>query len=129
MHGSRLLWAGFIRMALLHHVTWSINSVCHLWGTPAVRHQDRSTNVAALALVSFGESWHNFHHAAPASARHGVLPHQDDLSARLISFFERAGWATKVRWPNPAQIVALLQPGSEEAGLPSEHPDLESLAP
>jgi len=124
-----LLWAGFIRMALLHHVTWSINSVCHLWGRRPFVTSDRSTNVAALALVSFGESWHNFHHAAPASARHGVLPHQVDVSARLISLFERAGWATKVRWPNPAQIVALLQPGPKEAGLPSEHPDLESLAP
>jgi stearoyl-CoA desaturase (delta-9 desaturase) len=101
------LWAGLIRMALLHHVTWSINSVCHLWGKRPFTTGDHSANVASLALVSFGESWHNFHHAAPASARHGVLAHQVDLAANLIRFFEKAGWATKVRWPTPAQIETL----------------------
>jgi stearoyl-CoA desaturase (Delta-9 desaturase) len=112
---SALLWAGLVRMAVLHHVTWSINSVCHLWGRRPFVTADRSTNVSALALLSFGESWHNFHHAAPSSARHGVLPHEHDLSAWLISRFERFGWATKVRWPNPAQIVTLMQPGPTEA--------------
>ena len=68
---------------------------------------DHSANVASLALVSFGESWHNFHHAAPASARHGALAHQVDLSAGLIRLFERAGWVTKVRWPTAAQIETL----------------------
>jgi stearoyl-CoA desaturase (delta-9 desaturase) len=115
-----LVWAGLLRMALLHHVTWSVNSVCHLWGARPFVTSDRSTNFAPLALASFGESWHNFHHAAPSSARHGVLPHQHDLSARVISWFERAGWATKVRWPNPVQIVALLQPGPEEARIAAE---------
>jgi stearoyl-CoA desaturase (delta-9 desaturase) len=109
-----LLWAGLVRMALLHHVTWSINSVCHLWGRRPFATHDLSTNVGVLSLLSFGESFHNFHHASPSSARHGVLPHQHDVSARLISFFERMGWATKVRWPNPVQIVALLQPGPVE---------------
>lgn len=114
---SALFWAGVVRMAVLHHVTWSINSVCHLWGRRPFVTSDRSTNVSALALLSFGESWHNFHHAAPSSARHGVLPHEHDLSAWLISRFERLGWATKVRWPNPAQIVTLMQPGPTEALL------------
>ena len=63
-----LIWAGLVRMALLHHVTWSINSVCHLWGKRPFVTSDGSTNVGSLALVSFGESWHNFHHSAPASA-------------------------------------------------------------
>jgi stearoyl-CoA desaturase (delta-9 desaturase) len=112
---SALLWAGLVRMALLHHVTWSINSVCHLWGRRPFVTADQSSNVSALALLSFGESWHNFHHASPSSARHGVLPHQHDLSARLIALFERLGWATKVRWPNPAHIVTLMQPGPVEA--------------
>lgn len=111
---SALLWAGLVRMAVLHHITWSINSVCHLWGRRPFATDDRSTNVGVLSLISFGESFHNFHHASPSSARHGVLPHQHDLSARLISFFERIGWATKVRWPNPAQVVALMQSGSVE---------------
>ncbi|HXC76495.1 MAG TPA: acyl-CoA desaturase [Candidatus Acidoferrum sp.] len=111
---SAFLWAGLVRMAVLHHVTWSINSVCHLWGRRPFATHDHSTNVGVLGLLSFGESFHNFHHASPSSARHGVLPHQHDLSARLISFFEGMGWATKVRWPNPVQIVALLQPGPVE---------------
>jgi stearoyl-CoA desaturase (delta-9 desaturase) len=115
---TALLWAGLVRMAVLHHVTWSINSVCHLWGRRPFTTSDRSTNVASLALVSFGESWHNFHHAAPSSARHGALRHQFDPSARVISWFERAGWATKVRWPSAAQIAALAKTG------PGEHPEL-----
>ncbi len=105
---AMFVWAGLVRMAVLHHVTWSINSVCHLWGRRPFSTSDHSTNVAALALVSFGESWHNFHHAAPASARHGVLPHQVDLSAAVIKLFERAGWATKVRWPSPASVTTAL---------------------
>jgi len=104
------VWAGLVRMLVLHHVTWSINSVCHLWGRRPFVTGDRSTNVAALAVISFGESWHNFHHAAPASARHGALPHQVDPSARLIRLFEMAGWATKVRWPTPAQVATLAAP-------------------
>jgi stearoyl-CoA desaturase (delta-9 desaturase) len=102
-----LVWAGLVRMTLLHHVTWSINSVCHLWGRTPFTTKDHSTNVAALSVVSLGENWHNFHHSAPASARHGVLARQLDPSARLIRFFEQLGWATKVRWPTAAQLAAL----------------------
>ena len=94
------------RMALLHHVTWSVNSVCHMFGNSPRRKTDHSTNFAPLALVSFGESWHNFHHAHPASARHGALPHQIDVSAALIRVFERLGLATDVRWPTSAQVAA-----------------------
>jgi stearoyl-CoA desaturase (Delta-9 desaturase) len=104
---AAFFWAGLVRMALLHHVTWSINSVCHLWGRRPFATSDSSGNVAPLALVSFGESWHNFHHSAPASARHGVLHHQMDPAARLIRLFEVAGWATKVRWPSSSQIANL----------------------
>jgi stearoyl-CoA desaturase (delta-9 desaturase) len=111
-----LLWAGLVRMALLHHVTWSINSICHLWGQRPFVTNDSSSNVACLALVSMGESWHNFHHCAPASARHGVLRHQMDPAARLIRFFEMAGWATKVRWPSTAQIAGAASDSSEVAG-------------
>jgi len=105
---TALLWAGLARMMFLHHVTWSVNSICHMFGKQPATTRDRSTNYAPLALLSFGESWHNFHHAHPASARHGALPHQIDVSATLIRMFERAGWATHVRWPTTAQ-VALAQ--------------------
>jgi stearoyl-CoA desaturase (delta-9 desaturase) len=114
-------------MALLHHVTWSINSVCHLWGRRPFVTSDRSTNVAALSVVSFGESWHNFHHSSPASARHGALPGQVDPAARLIRLFELAGLATKVRWPTSVQIASLAvkSPSLESKLLeePSKPPD------
>lgn len=93
------VWAGIIRMALLHHVTWSISSICHMVGRRPYTTKDFSANVAAVSILSVGESWHNSHHAHPASARHGMDPHQVDSSAALIRLFERAGWATKVRWP------------------------------
>jgi stearoyl-CoA desaturase (delta-9 desaturase) len=95
---SALVWAGALRMAALHHVTWSVNSLCHVFGKRPFATKDRSTNLAALALVSLGDSWHNFHHAHPGAARHGALRHQIDPSAALIRVFERSGWATKVRW-------------------------------
>jgi stearoyl-CoA desaturase (Delta-9 desaturase) len=102
---TALLWAGLVRMMLLHHVTWSVNSICHMFGRQPATTDDHSTNFAPLALVSFGESWHNFHHAYPASARHGAFPHQIDLAAVMIRAFERLGWATQVRWPTPAQLA------------------------
>lgn len=106
---TTLLWAGAVRMMLLHHTTWSINSICHTFGARPFRTKDQSRNVSVLGLVSMGESFHNFHHAYPQSARHGVLPHQLDTSALLIRGFERAGWAREVRWPQADRIAALRQ--------------------
>jgi stearoyl-CoA desaturase (delta-9 desaturase) len=105
---TALLWAGGVRIFVQHHVTWSINSICHTIGKRPMRTNDRSGNVAALAVASMGESWHNGHHALPRSARHGLLPHQWDSSARLISWFEHVGWATDVVWPTRKQILASL---------------------
>ncbi|MFF5438253.1 acyl-CoA desaturase [Streptomyces achromogenes] len=97
---TALFWAGLVRICLVHHVTWSINSICHATGSRPFRSRDRSGNVWWLAPLSFGESWHNLHHADPTSARHGVLAGQLDASARLIRWFERLGWAYDVRWPD-----------------------------
>ncbi len=94
-----LLWGGLVRVLLLQHVTWSINSICHVFGRQPFRTKDQSRNVPILALVSFGESWHNAHHAFPALARHGVDPRQLDLSASMIAFFEHMSWVSEVRWP------------------------------
>jgi stearoyl-CoA desaturase (delta-9 desaturase) len=82
---SAFFWAGLVRVALLHHVTWSINSVCHVMGNrPFVSPgRDRATNFWPLAILSAGESWHNLHHADPTCARHGVLRGQIDISARV----------------------------------------------
>jgi stearoyl-CoA desaturase (Delta-9 desaturase) len=94
---TALIWAGGVRIFVLHHTTWSVNSLCHMFGRRPFAVRDRSTNVFLLSALTFGESWHNNHHAFPRSARHGLLPHQWDSSARLIRTFERAGWATDVR--------------------------------
>jgi stearoyl-CoA desaturase (Delta-9 desaturase) len=103
-----LLWAGLVRVTVLQHVTWSVNSLCHVFGSrPFVtRRHDRATNLWPLALVSFGESWHNMHHSDPACARHGAEPGQIDLSAAMIRVFERLGWATMVHWPDPDRLAA-----------------------
>ncbi|MGN9774401.1 acyl-CoA desaturase [Micromonospora sp. H33] len=107
---TAFFWGGLVRIALLHHVTWSINSVCHVYGERpfAMRQGDRAANFWPLAILSFGESWHNLHHADPTSARHGVLPGQVDISARVIWLFEKLGAARDVRWPKPERIAAKL---------------------
>lgn len=105
---TALLWAGGVRIFVQHHVTWSVNSLCHAVGKRPFATRDRSTNFAALAVPTFGESWHNAHHAFPRSARHGLLPSQSDPSAWLIQWFERLGWATEVVRPTTQQIRAAL---------------------
>ena len=102
--GSALLWASLVRIFVLHHVTFAINSICHVVGRRPFEAKDKSTNFWPLALLSGGESWHNLHHAEPTSARHGVDRGQIDSSARLIAIFERLGWARDVRWPTASRI-------------------------
>jgi stearoyl-CoA desaturase (delta-9 desaturase) len=110
---SAFFWASLVRIFLLHHVTWSINSVCHMIGERPFVARDKSANFWPLAILSFGESWHNMHHADPTAARHGVLRGQIDESARVIWLFEKLGWATEVRWPKPERLEKLrVQPES-----------------
>lgn len=112
---SALLWAGGVRILVLHHTTWSINSLCHTFGRRPFETNDRSTNLGGLALISMGESWHNGHHAFPRSARHGVQAGQWDTSARLISTFERLGWARDVHWPRADAIERRAVGGADLA--------------
>ena len=98
------LWAGLVRICLLHHVTWSTNSLCHMFGRRPFNTKDRSRNFAPFALLSFGEAWHNGHHAFPSLARHGVDHRQYDISARVIAIFEGLGLVTDVRWPDRARL-------------------------
>jgi stearoyl-CoA desaturase (delta-9 desaturase) len=107
---TAFFWAGLVRVGLLHHVTWSINSVCHVFGERPfeVREGDKAANFWPLAILSFGEAWHNLHHADPTCARHGVLRGQLDPSARVIWLLEKFGWAYDVRWPKPERISAKL---------------------
>jgi hypothetical protein len=86
---TALIWAGLVRVGLLQHVTWSVNSQCHVLGTRpfATRLHDRATNLWPLALISFGESWHNMHHSDPTCARHGGedVPEHESCTALAIA--------------------------------------------
>ncbi len=103
---TAFFWGGLVRLAVLHHATWSINSICHTLGDRPFRTRDRSANVWPLALISMGESWHNLHHADPTAARHGVDRWQVDTSAELIRGLERLGLAHDVRWPRRERLDA-----------------------
>jgi stearoyl-CoA desaturase (delta-9 desaturase) len=93
-----LLWGGLVRIFLLHHVTWSINSICHFFGRRRFAVDDHSTNVWWLALPSFGEAWHHNHHTFPRSAQHGLSKVESrlDPSAWLIAGMEKVGLARDV---------------------------------
>ncbi|HXD53364.1 MAG TPA: acyl-CoA desaturase [Solirubrobacteraceae bacterium] len=93
---SALLWGGLVRIFLVHHVTWSINSICHFFGRRRFETDDHSTNVFWLALPSLGEAWHHNHHAFPRSAFHGLRWYELDPSGWLILGLERIGLAWDV---------------------------------
>jgi stearoyl-CoA desaturase (delta-9 desaturase) len=102
---TAFFWGSLVRVALLHHVTFAINSVCHIKGRRPFKTRDRSQNVWWLALPSLGESWHNFHHADPTSARHGVRRLEIDSSAALIRVMEKLRWIHDVRWPDAGDVA------------------------
>jgi stearoyl-CoA desaturase (delta-9 desaturase) len=93
---TALLWGGAVRLFLLHHLTYSINSICHVFGRRTFATTDESRNVFWLALPTFGEAWHNNHHAFPTSARHGLRRWQLDPSALVIRGLESCGLAWDV---------------------------------
>ena len=103
-----LLWGGAVRVFLLHHVTFSINSLCHSFGRRPFTTGDESRNLAWLAPLAFGEAWHNNHHAFPTSARHGLKRWQVDPGAWLISGLERCHLAWDVVRISPARQQAKL---------------------
>ena len=101
-----LVWGGLVRIFLVHHVTWSVNSICHFYGTRRFEIDDRSTNVAWLSLLSLGESWHHNHHAFPRSAMHGLRRWEVDPSAWIIGGLERVGLAWNVIRISPERQLA-----------------------
>ena len=113
-----LLWGGLVRVFFVHHVTWSVNSICHFLGTRRFEVEDRSTNVFWLALPSLGESWHHNHHAFPRSAVHGLRRWELDPSALVIRALERVGLAWNVVRIAPERQAAKLAGGDRAA--PSE---------
>jgi len=105
---TAFFWASLVRVALLHHTTWSINSICHTVGERPFKSRDKSGNVWWLAVLSMGESWHNLHHADPTAARHGVLRGQIDSSARIIWFMEKLRMVHSVRWPSRERLASKM---------------------
>ena len=102
---TAFLWGSLARIFVLHHVTWSINSICHFFGERPFRSNDRSTNNWPLAIISFGESWHNGHHAFPTSAVHGIGRGQVDPTAAMIRLFEKMKLASRVKLVSPKQLA------------------------
>jgi stearoyl-CoA desaturase (delta-9 desaturase) len=111
-----LLWGGAVRIFLLHHATFSINSLCHFFGRRAFATGDESRNLGWLAPLTFGEAWHNNHHAFPTSARHGLGRHQPDPGAWLINALERCRLARKVVRIAPGHQQAKRIIGAPGAG-------------
>jgi stearoyl-CoA desaturase (delta-9 desaturase) len=118
------LWGGLVRVFLVHHVTWSINSVCHFFGRRRFDIEDQSTNVFWLALPTLGESWHHNHHAFPRSARHGLRWWEIDVSGLVIRGMEKTGMARNV------VTIAPDRQKQKEIGAvaPSPEPEPESPA-
>jgi stearoyl-CoA desaturase (Delta-9 desaturase) len=108
-----MLWGGLVRVFLLHHVTYSINSLCHFFGRRRFETSDESRNLLWLSPLSFGESWHNNHHAFPTSFRHGMRPWELDMSAGVIWALEKCGLAWDVvRIPPERQARKAVAPAA-----------------
>jgi stearoyl-CoA desaturase (Delta-9 desaturase) len=120
-HGwiSGMVWGGLLRIFLMQHVTWAVNSVCHVWGGRPFRSGDFSTNNFPVAILSLGEGWHNNHHAFPTSARHGLRWWQFDATYVVIRAMAWLGLAINVRLPSNDAMCAKLRDGSKVPPVPS----------
>jgi stearoyl-CoA desaturase (delta-9 desaturase) len=107
---TALLWGGLVRVFFVHHITWSINSICHFFGRRRFAVDDHSTNVFWLALPSLGESWHHNHHAFPRSARHGLRWWEIDVTGLVIMAMKRVGLARDVVTVSPEKQAERLAP-------------------
>ncbi len=103
------MWGGLARIFVVHHVTWSINSICHLWGTQPFRTHDESRNNALLGVLALGEGWHNNHHAFPSSARHGLRWWEIDMSYMIIRTLGFFGLARDIRVPSQDRMDEKLK--------------------
>jgi stearoyl-CoA desaturase (delta-9 desaturase) len=110
------LWGGLVRVLMVHHITWSVNSVCHLWGTQPFDSHDESRNNPLVGVLAMGEGWHNNHHAFPASARHGLRWWEFDFSYWLIRALAMVGLARNVRVPTRERVQSRRIRRGERAG-------------
>jgi stearoyl-CoA desaturase (delta-9 desaturase) len=119
---TALLWGGFVRVFLLHHVTWSINSVCHFFGRRRFEVDDESRNVFWLAPLSMGEAWHHNHHAFPTSAFHGLRfwERLADPTGLVIAMLEKLGVIWNVVRVSPERQLAKALPHETAEPLPSQ---------
>jgi stearoyl-CoA desaturase (delta-9 desaturase) len=101
-----VLWGGLVRICIVHHLTWSINSVCHIWGTRPFETHDQSRNNLFFGVIAFGEGWHNNHHAFPTSARHGLRWWELDVTYIVLRFLSLLGLTWNVKVPTRARVAA-----------------------
>ncbi|MDY3559890.1 acyl-CoA desaturase [Gemmata sp. JC673] len=120
-HGALtgFIWGGLVRILLGHHATWSVNSICHLWGTKPYASGDESRNNPLVGIAALGEGWHNNHHAFPLSARHGLKWWQFDMSWIIIWTMSRLGLAWKVRLPSRGELLARAETPLRATGAAS----------
>ncbi len=118
--GTGVLWGGLVRVALVHHVTWSVNSVCHTFGRRAFDSHDASRNEWVVGLLALGEGWHNNHHAFPKAAYHGMRWWQFDFNATVIRLLKRVGLARNVWMPTAEAVSARsIRKGASPSGTGS----------
>ncbi|MCP4833533.1 MAG: acyl-CoA desaturase [Phycisphaera sp.] len=103
------IWGGLVRIMVVHHITWSVNSVCHIWGSQPYRSGDESRNNVVVGVLALGEGWHNNHHAFPTSARHGLEWWQFDSSWLVIRGLQALGLVRNVRVPTAERKAAKLR--------------------
>ena len=104
-----LIWGGLVRVFLVHHVTWSVNSACHLWGRKPFKSTDDSRNNAIFGILAMGEGWHNTHHAFPTSARHGLRWWEIDLSYYVIRTMNYLGLAWGLKVPSKQAQLTMME--------------------
>jgi stearoyl-CoA desaturase (delta-9 desaturase) len=127
---SGLLWGGLVRIFLGHHVTWSVNSICHTFGKRPFTTPDQSRNEWVVGLLAFGEGWHNNHHAFPRSAFHGLRWWQFDLSGYLIWMLERLGLAHDVYRIPPTLLRRSAERSVQRSIAPTPmHAELDAPVP
>ncbi len=123
-----LLWGGLVRIFFVHHITWSINSICHYHGSRRFATEDRSTNVWWLSVASLGEAWHHNHHAFPRSAVHGLRRWELDPSGAIIGAMQKVGLAWNVVRISPERQQQRLASSARRSSLVGGGAHIEHVA-